>query len=383
MNYYEELGLAPSASVEEIRQAYKSLVRLLHPDQHAEEALKRLAECQMKRLNAICAVLSDPTQRRHYDVGLRAASGDVRGEPPGPVAVTTPVAGLRRLFRFSSSDWRFALWLLAITVAAGGVFWYVTADTGRGAPAYQKSAAAKDQARVPGSGAAGLTPDPADSLARQVTQLRRRLEALEAERDAARAQLAQARSSPSASSSRASGLAVEWPPNPPPLVPEPPEVSRSAAAMAASPSPQVPASGPFPPPAEAGQASAASRFAGTWFYAPPKVGPSAKTLYPPEYIETVIVEEAGLLRGRYYARYRVTDRAISPEVIFQFEGRPGKDTAVLEWSGGGGARGEVRLKPISENSMEVNWSATELGSSPGLAAGTAVLIRRIEKELIH
>jgi hypothetical protein len=261
---------------------------------------------------------------------------------------------------------------LGISVVAGGIFWYVTADTGRGAPAYPKSTAAKDQARVPSAGAAGLTPAP---LAQQLAQLRRRLEVLEAERDAARAQL---RSSRMAVSDPAGRPAREQTSSPPPLIPEPPEISASAAAVAPSPSARVPAPSPFIPAGEAGRASAASRFAGTWFYAPPKVAPSVKTLYPPEYIEAVIVEEAGLLRGRYYARYRVTDRAISPEVIFQFEGWPGKDAAVLEWSGGGRASGEVRLKLISENSMEVNWSATELGSSPGLAAGTAVLIRRIE-----
>ncbi len=378
MNYYEELGLTPSASVGEIRQAYKSLARLLHPDQQAEEALKHLAECQMKRLNAIYAVLGDPVQRSNYDRGLRAASENLLEEPAAAGAVRRPAWDLPRLFRFSSSDWRFALWLLGISVVAGGIFWYVTADSGRGAPAYPKSTAAKDQSRAGGSGAAGVSPQVADPLAQQVSQLRRRLEVLEAERDAARAQLAQARSSPSASSSSWGRVAGEKTASAPPLIPEPPEISGSAAAVAPSPSARVPAPSPFIPAGEVGRASAASRFAGTWFYAPPKVAPSAKTLYPPEYIEAVIVEEAGLLRGRYYARYRVTDRAISPEVIFQFEGWPGKDTAVLEWSGGGGARGEVRLKLISENSMEVNWSATELGSSPGLAAGTAVLIRRIE-----
>jgi hypothetical protein len=121
-----------------------------------------------------------------------------------------------------------------------------------------------------------------------------------------------------------------------------------------------------------------ARFAGTWFYAPTRLAPAAKALYPPEYIETTIVEEKGVLRGRYYGRYRVPDRAISPEVRFYFEGPAQPDHALLEWQGGGGARGEVRLKLVGENSLEVNWSATELGTTPGLAAGTAVLVRRIE-----
>jgi len=40
MNYYEELGLRPSASAEEIRQAYRELARLLPPDQQREEGLR-------------------------------------------------------------------------------------------------------------------------------------------------------------------------------------------------------------------------------------------------------------------------------------------------------------------------------------------------------
>ena len=56
MNYYEELGLSESSSVEEIHQAYKSLVRLLHPDRQREEQLRKIAELQLIRLNQILEV---------------------------------------------------------------------------------------------------------------------------------------------------------------------------------------------------------------------------------------------------------------------------------------------------------------------------------------
>ena len=40
MNYYEEFGIPRDAPVAKIRQAYKTLARMLHPDAHSDEAVK-------------------------------------------------------------------------------------------------------------------------------------------------------------------------------------------------------------------------------------------------------------------------------------------------------------------------------------------------------
>jgi curved DNA-binding protein CbpA len=71
MTYYEELGIPEAASIEEIRHAYRRLVRLVHPDQIADEELRRLAELQMKRLNGVLAELVDEERRAVYDASLR------------------------------------------------------------------------------------------------------------------------------------------------------------------------------------------------------------------------------------------------------------------------------------------------------------------------
>ena len=88
MNYYEELGVRQDAAIEEIRQAYKVLVRLLHPDGQPDARLKAMAECQMRRLNEILAILGDSQKRRQYDESL-GTSPKVTPEwdvPPVPVS---------------------------------------------------------------------------------------------------------------------------------------------------------------------------------------------------------------------------------------------------------------------------------------------------------
>ena len=70
MDYYEEFGVDRSAAVAEIRQAYKRLVKLLHPDHCRDEAVRRLADLQMKRLNGILKTLTDPLERAGYDLIL-------------------------------------------------------------------------------------------------------------------------------------------------------------------------------------------------------------------------------------------------------------------------------------------------------------------------
>jgi len=64
-DYYEVLGIAPNASAEEIREAYHKLAFKCHPDrnQKSGEAHKKMQE-----INAVYAILSDPIQRREYDL---------------------------------------------------------------------------------------------------------------------------------------------------------------------------------------------------------------------------------------------------------------------------------------------------------------------------
>ena len=65
--YYEVLGIAPSASAREIKEAYRRRAFQCHPDRshEGEEAHKK-----MREINEAYAILSDPIKRREYDLPL-------------------------------------------------------------------------------------------------------------------------------------------------------------------------------------------------------------------------------------------------------------------------------------------------------------------------
>ncbi len=68
-DYYAILGLATTATDEEIRQAYRSLAMRWHPDHYAlaSEEVGRQAERRMRAINRARDVLGDPALRRDYD----------------------------------------------------------------------------------------------------------------------------------------------------------------------------------------------------------------------------------------------------------------------------------------------------------------------------
>src|SRR4029077_2362012 len=78
MDFYEELGISRTASELEIRKSYKCLTLLLHPDQHQNPEVKVLAEGQMKRINGMIEILTDPERRRAYNDSLDSGALIVR-----------------------------------------------------------------------------------------------------------------------------------------------------------------------------------------------------------------------------------------------------------------------------------------------------------------
>jgi len=123
-----------------------------------------------------------------------------------------------------------------------------------------------------------------------------------------------------------------------------------------------------------------SPFTGNWLFVPDPSEKSAPGAYPATYVELLMGEEHGRLRGTYRAEYRVTDRAVSPEVAFQVDGEaPAETTAHLQWTAADGAKGDVDLALTGPNVLKITWWTTEFGRHSKLASGSSKLIRQLSR----
>lgn len=80
-DYYEVLGVAKSASEDEIKKAFRKLARQYHPDVNRDDPKK--AEEKFKEINEAYEILSDTERRRQYDQFGHAAFDAASGGGPG------------------------------------------------------------------------------------------------------------------------------------------------------------------------------------------------------------------------------------------------------------------------------------------------------------
>ncbi|WP_342316673.1 DnaJ C-terminal domain-containing protein [Lysobacter sp. FW306-1B-D06B] len=72
---YETLGVAPTASLDEIKKAYRRLARKLHPDLNPGD---KAAEARFKDVASAYRLLNDPETRKRYDAGEIDEAGTER-----------------------------------------------------------------------------------------------------------------------------------------------------------------------------------------------------------------------------------------------------------------------------------------------------------------
>jgi hypothetical protein len=353
--FYDELGVKPDAPPEEIRDAFRAMVRILHPDHQTDLQLKEIAERQMRKLNRAYSTLSDPDKRRRYNDSLE-------NEELASAIILSPnlsVNAKRSMERI--------MWGIAFALVLGTLLW-MSSDN----PAASQSGQTAEKSLKKSVPAA-----PANVVSQEEFEhLRSELSLIKMERDAAIHEVGRLRAS---FASRSAAISMPDPlPEISPAVPLP--------AMTEMPASSFPAPAPFkaastasirPIPVKPAGMGARS-FTGFWFYTRPAQREKSSTLYPPEFIEATISEQNGVVRGKYRSRYKIVDRAISPDVSFEFAGTSNGNTLACVWTGPGGSRGDLTLKITGENAMSVDWRATELGNNQGLVIGTATLTRRID-----
>ena len=399
MNYYEELGIKPDADEEEIRKAHRRLVRLMHPDQHRDPAMKQLAETQMRRLNSIVSTLLDGERRQEYDEQLRASL------TARPVVLTA---------------WRKVPWWIASTVGAvvltvGAVwFWadhlgssfnsrppvYIAPEnTAAVQPAQPAPAPVAPAPKPPVERAANPKPkeDPPPTITATVV--------------------------PSApANDRWRGVSEPAPKNNPPRIvqaaPAPPKpktftlpvgtrtiLSKSQAQSAPLPAPPGVGAGapttheelvstgvttlpvamaPKPEaaytsvsiPSETLHSATGDPAEGEWVYSPKEPERHKAGFYPPAFISLKLSKNDRGLAGLYKARYEVTDnKPISPDVSFQVTAVD-KTARKFVWEASNGSRGTLAIRSIDGRTMRLEWRTTVFTGGPALTSGIATLERR-------
>jgi curved DNA-binding protein CbpA len=280
-----------------------------------------MAERQMRKLNRIYAVLSDPERRTAYNESLKAP------RHAAPIIVFSGADGnLRKLI----------VRLVAITgivLSSALLIWFM-ATTNNNESRTQEAHASSGHADGPADGGD------------QIARLRDQLRSAEAERDSALEQLEEIGGKAAVAKAQEQGA---------------PAASGTEDLVAGKEPPANPA-----------------KFAGLWFFSKGNGSASlgGKSKYPPEYIDLRVSEKGGVLHGQYHSRYQVLDRAISPDVDFTFTGTPAGNALNCAWQGPGGARGHVTMKLAAAGTVDIAWSASELGSLQWLTNGDATLLKK-------
>lgn len=348
MDFYEELGVSRTASEAEIRKSYRRLTLLLHPDQQQDPEIRILAEGQMKRINEMVAILTDPERRRMYDESLSEKALVVR-----QIQITQWISWVR-----DNRGWVLvgvAFVLVLISALLVPVF-----DSAHSAGKAHEPVAAF-------SAASRRTPEQRELGSPSKALANSRLPAVEQRTHEGDWKPAPGLPAPQVDSPLSSAR-VETPVS---ETPRPKSVLDSAIPVP----PPTPAQGVVPSPVQSAPSALrpAPTLAGRWVYTPDPSDPGDPKLYPAEYAELSIAPVGNALRGVYQARYKLPDRNLNSRVNFTFEGPPSGTSFV--WQGDSGAQGEITVRLESADTLKVNWFATKMGSVLSLGSGNATLYR--------
>jgi hypothetical protein len=101
-DYYAVLGAEPSATVAELRAAFREAVLRHHPDRSTDDAL---ATQRTSVLNRAWGELRDPVRRLHYDNALERGRADTLAWPLEPDEAPSPLRRARQVGRPARTPW--------------------------------------------------------------------------------------------------------------------------------------------------------------------------------------------------------------------------------------------------------------------------------------
>ena len=115
-DHYATLGVTRSASLEEIRRAYRDRMRKAHPDSAASSST-----VEVTRIAEAWNVLSSPARRAAYDLQLASGSAAGASTRPSTSAPRTTQApfdpNLDRVYPPARFPWRFVLTVIGVGAA--------------------------------------------------------------------------------------------------------------------------------------------------------------------------------------------------------------------------------------------------------------------------
>ncbi len=90
-NFYDMLGVAPTAAADEIKRAFRREITKYHPDkvQHLGHEFQAIAAAKTAALTAAHRILHDESRRAEYDGQLTAAAVAPSPQPASPPPTTT------------------------------------------------------------------------------------------------------------------------------------------------------------------------------------------------------------------------------------------------------------------------------------------------------
>lgn len=101
---YKVLGVSPSATDEEVKEAYRNLAKKYHPDQYGDSPLKDLADEKMKEINAAYDAITEQRKNRGRQGNYSGRSGGYNNVGSNPNSSFSDVRSLIMSGRIADAE---------------------------------------------------------------------------------------------------------------------------------------------------------------------------------------------------------------------------------------------------------------------------------------